>query len=427
MSDKPLLLIIGGGFGGLNLAKHIDRDKWRVIIVDKNNYHSFPPLFYQVATSGLDSSSISFPLRRELHKRSMRGVDFHYGEVSEIRTDRHEVVTQYETIHYDKLVIAAGSTNNFFGIKDLDKHVNTIKTTPEAIRCRNDMLTRLEQASVCTDPERRRKMLTFTVVGGGPAGVEVAGALGEMKRYIVPREYPGINRDEVTINLIEGSESILGFLPENLRHKAARSLEQLMVNVYTSRTLKTYENNLITFTDESIEPLYTESLIWTAGVTGCSFKLTGTDVTTGRGNRFVVDQYNRVEGIPDVFAIGDISLHTDERYPHGAPQLAQTAIQQARTLARNLNCGEWRYEFSYRDKGTMATIGRNRAVASIGRFKFSGYFAWLTWMMVHLITLMGMRNRIVVLINWIWAYFSFSSSLRLIMRQARLPLRHSGD
>lgn len=424
---RKRIIVIGGGFAGLNFIKRIDRKRFDVTVVDTNNYHSFPPLFYQLASAGLDAASINFPLRREMRTRHAKGCRYKIGTVSHIDVGNHTVHTQFESIEYDMLVIAAGSTNNFFGIKDLDKRVNTIKTTPEAIRCRNDMLTRLERAAVCTDPEQRRRMLTFTVVGGGPAGVEVAGALGEMKRYIVPREYPGIDRDEVTINLIEGSDTILGFLPEKLRHKAAQSLERLMVNVYTSRTLKEYDNNIITFTDPAIEPLYTESLIWTAGVTGCSFRLTGTDIAPGRGNRFVVDKYNRVEGIPDMFAIGDISLHTDEKYPHGAPQLAQAAIQQGRTLARNLNCGEWRYAFSYHDKGTMATIGRNRAVASIGRFNFSGYFAWLTWMMVHLITLMGMRNRIVVLINWIWAYFSFSSSLRLIMRQARLPLRHPED
>nr|WP_303330654.1 NAD(P)/FAD-dependent oxidoreductase [uncultured Duncaniella sp.] len=421
---RDTIVIIGAGFGGLELAKRLDKKKWNVVLVDRNNYHSFPPLFYQVATSGLDSASISFPLRREMRRGKMHGVDFHMGDVSEIRIGSKEVVTQYETISYDRLVIAAGTTNNFFRIPDLDKDVNTLKSTSEAIRCRNDILMRLERAAVCRDPERRRVMLSFTIVGGGPAGVEVAGALGEMKRYVIPKEYPSIKQEEVSINLVEGTDSILGFLPEKLRLRAEQSLKGLMVNVLTGRTMRSYKDNKITFAEENAEPIYSETLIWTAGVTGNTFRLTGTEVTPGHGNRFVVDEYNRVEGLDDVYAVGDIAIHTDQRFPKGVPQLAQGAIQQARTLARNLNSGEWKHVFSYRDKGTMATIGRNKAVAHIGRLQMSGLPAWMMWMAVHLLTLMGMRNKIVVFVNWIWGYFSFSSSLRLIMRQARYPLSH---
>ncbi len=421
---RDTIVIIGAGFGGLELAKRLDKKKWNVVLVDRNNYHSFPPLFYQVATSGLDSASISFPLRREMRRGKMHGVDFHMGDVSEIRIGSKEVVTQYETISYDRLVIAAGTTNNFFRIPDLDKDVNTLKSTSEAIRCRNDILMRLERAAVCRDPERRRVMLSFTIVGGGPAGVEVAGALGEMKRYVIPKEYPSIKQEEVSINLVEGTDSILGFLPEKLRLRAEQSLKGLMVNVLTGRTMRSYKDNKITFAEENAEPIYSETLIWTAGVTGNTFRLTGTEVTPGHGNRFVVDEYNRVEGLDDVYAVGDIAIHTDQRFPKGVPQLAQGAIQQARTLARNLNSGEWKHVFSYRDKGTMATIGRNKAVAHIGQLQMSGLPAWMMWMAVHLLTLMGMRNKIVVFVNWIWGYFSFSSSLRLIMRQARYPLSH---
>ncbi len=379
---RDTIVIIGAGFGGLELAKRLDKKKWNVVLVDRNNYHSFPPLFYQVATSGLDSASISFPLRREMRRGKMHGVDFHMGDVSEIRIGSKEVVTQYETISYDRLVIAAGTTNNFFRIPDLDKDVNTLKSTSEAIRCRNDILMRLERAAVCRDPERRRVMLSFTIVGGGPAGVEVAGALGEMKRYVIPKEYPSIKQEEVSINLVEGTDSILGFLPEKLRLRAEQSLKGLMVNVLTGRTMRSYKDNKITFAEENAEPIYSETLIWTAGVTGNTFRLTGTEVTPGHGNRFVVDEYNRVEGLDDVYAVGDIAIHTDQRFPKGVPQLAQGAIQQARTLARNLNSGEWKHVFSYRDKGTMATIGRNKAVAHIGRLQMSGLPAWMMWMAV---------------------------------------------
>ena len=417
---KEKIVIIGAGFGGLNLAKRLDKNKYDVVVVDRRNYHSFPPLFYQVASSGLEPSNIAFPVRREIRSRRMRGVLYRYGKVTEIDMAKRELVTQYERISFDKLVIAAGTTNNFFGNDTLDEHVYTLKTVPEAIRTRNAVLGRLERGSIETDPVRRKALLTFVVVGGGPAGVEVAGALGEMKRYIIKKEYPLISRDEVRVLLVEGTGKVLGTMSPASSDDARKALGELMVELKLNTMVKTVENGRVTFTDGT--GIDAETIIWTAGVAGVPFVLTGTDVRAGRGGRFTVDEYNRVEGLDGVYAIGDIAMHADERYPRGCPQVAQPAIQQARTLARNLNSGEFTRPFSYRDKGSMATIGRNRAVVDMGRMHFSGFPAWLLWMVVHLMSLMGMRNRAMVFLNWFWNYFNFGSPLRVLMRPSRLPL-----
>lgn len=424
-NTKPRLVIIGGGFAGLNLAKSIDKDKWDVTLVDRHNYHSFPPLFYQVASSGLESSSISFPFRREIRSRRVKGVHYRFGDVREIDCGRKEIHTQFETIAYDSLVIAAGTTNNFFNIPDLKKHVYTLKSVSQAIRCRNEVLDRLERAAIARDPAEKARLLTFVVVGGGPTGVEIAGALGEMKRYVVPREYPGISRDEVRVVLVEGTDSLLRTMSARSGKDARKALEQLMVEVQLGKTMESYDKGVVSFTDGTA--IRTETVIWTAGVTGESFTLSGTDVKPGPGNRWIVDEYNRVEGLEDVYALGDISLHVSEEYPRGCPQLAQVAIQQARTLGRNLNTGRFDKPFKYKDKGSMATIGRNRAVVDIGKTHFSGWFAWMLWMAVHLMSLLGMRNKIVVLLNWMASYFTFSAGLRLMLRPSKYPLRSYWD
>lgn len=423
--DKKKLVIIGGGFAGLNVAKKVDKSMYDVVILDRNNYHSFPPLFYQVASSGLEPASISFPLRREVTRRCYRGCSFHMGEVKSIDCARKTVSTRFETLHYDVLVIAAGTTNNFFGIADLEKHVFTLKSTPEAIRCRNEVLDRLERASLCSDPERRSSLLTFLVVGGGPTGVEIAGALGEMKRFVLPREYPGISPDEVKVILVEGTDRVLHTMSEDSSGKACEALRQLMVDIRLGQTMKSYADSTVTFADGTT--LRADTVIWTAGITGVGFKLEGTEVKASFGGRFEVDEFNAVKGLDDVYAIGDISLAMSEKYPKGHPQVAQVAIQQGRRLAENLNRPDRREPFEYRDKGSMATIGRNRAVADMGKMHLHGRIAWMAWMFIHLISLLGMRNRMVVLVNWIWNYFTFSTGLRLLFRPNRYPLRSYWD
>lgn len=420
-SDKPRMIVIGGGFAGLNFLKKLDTTQWDIVLIDRNNYHSFPPLFYQVASSGLDPGSISFPLRREMRRRHMKGVRYHMGEVKCIDTTKHQVHTQYETLNYDKLIIAAGSTNNYFNIPDLEKHVYTIKSTAEAIRCRNDILDRLERATLERDPATRRRMLTFTIIGGGPAGVEIAGALGEMKRYILKREYPSIDPDEVNVILLEGSDKLLRAMSEQSSAHALEYMGHLMVEVRLNTAVQTYENGVVHIADGS--EIISDTVIWTAGITGIPFEWIGKQPDKAPGGRIPVDEFNHVQGIDDVYALGDICYHADETWPRGCPQLAQVAIQQGRRLAKNLNKPHKKKPFKYNDKGTMATVGRNRAVADIGKMHFYGRPAWFTWMFVHLISLLGMRNKLTVLITWTWSYFTYSSSLRLLIHPTRYPKR----
>ena len=310
-STKKRMVIVGGGFAGLNLAKKLDKSLWDVVVVDKYNYHSFPPLFYQVASSGLEPASISFPFRREMHSSKYHGCSFHMGDVRRIDTGAREVRTQFETLSYDVLVLAAGTTNNFFGIADLEKHVYTIKSTPEAIRTRNEVLDRLERAALCTDRRERARLLTFVVVGGGPAGVEIAGALGELKRYIISREYPSIDPKEMKVILVEGTDAVLRAMGPKSSADALKGLTQLMVDVQLNKTMKSYADKVITFADGST--IETDTVIWTAGVTGVPFELEGTDVKPGRGARWEVDEYNRVKGLDNVYAIGDIALMTSQK------------------------------------------------------------------------------------------------------------------
>ena len=425
-TQKKRLVIIGGGFGGLTVARYVDKKQFDVVLVDRNNYHSFPPLYYQVASSGLEPASISFPLRREIRGRRYRGVSYRFGEVSEVDVAARTVRTNFETIPYDILVLAAGTTNNFFGIPDLEKRVFTLKSTPEAIRCRNEVLERLERASLCSDSALRRRMLTFVVVGGGPTGVEIAGALGEMKRYVLRREYPAIDPSEMRVILVEGNGRLLGAMSEKSGADALDALGQLMVEVWLGKRMQSYSDFVLAFADGTT--VETETVVWTAGITGVPLRFGGTEVRPDTSGRWKVDSYNRIEGIDGVYAVGDIALQTEPDYPRGLPQVAPVAMQQAKALARNLGRDDSSREpFIYYNKGSMATIGRNRAVVDMGRLHFSGRAAWLVWMFVHLISLLGMRNRTVVFINWMWGYFTFSSGLRLLMRPDRYPLRSYWD
>lgn len=423
MHDKEKIVVLGGGFAGLNFVKRIDKEKYDVALVDRHNYHTFPPLFYQVASSELDPTSICFPFRRELSKRKLRDVRFHIGNVEQVDVENKCVITNYEKISYDKLVIALGTTNNFFGNTELVDEVYTLKSTDEAIRIRNEILIRCERAAVEADEEKRRRMLSFVVVGGGPAGVEIAGAIGELKRYILKRDYPEIPTDNLNITIVEGSDKLLGTMSAEASATALKDLKQLMVNVELGRLMKTYKDNVLTFDDGST--LYSEMVIWTAGVTGSPVEIKGSEYQIGRGGRFATDDYCRVNGLDNVFAIGDINLLPTEKFPKGLPQLAQVAIQQGKYLAKNLNKGLWDKPFEYVDKGSMATIGRNRAVADLKKLHLSGFIAWLAWMFIHLISLLGMRSKMSVLMSWVWAYFSYNTAMRLLLFSAKHPRRSS--
>ena len=423
--EKQTIVIIGGGFAGLNLAKRLDKRKYSVKIVDRNNFHSFPPLFYQIASSALDVPSISFPFRREF-KKTRGGVTYHMGHVKNIDLTSRSVVTSYETLEYDKLVIAAGSTNNFFGMEGLEENVFCIKTSGEASHTRDEILDRLERGCIEKDPDRRKELLSFLVIGGGPAGVEIAGSLGEMKRDVLPREYPELDPDDMSVTLVEGADRLLSAFDAKLSQKAYVFLSQLHVDIRLNTVMKGYKNKMVSFADGHDE--YWETLIWTAGVMGEPMPGIPQEMV-GRGGRIIVDEYNRVKGAGgDVFALGDIAMMQLEDYPNGHPQLAQPAIQQARNLAKNLNSGEMKRPFVYNDKGTMATVGRNKAIAQVGKMTFTGWFAWLMWMFIHLISILGTRTKITVLLNWVWNYCTYSTSLRLLMRPVKYPLRkHWGD
>lgn len=417
MEKLQHIVIIGGGFAGLNLAKELDKNKFRVTILDKNNFHSFPPLFYQIASSGLEPSSISFPFRREM--RRLKNTNYHFGEVLEIDSKNSTVRTQFETIKYDQLVIASGTTNNFFNQPELKEKVHTLKSTAEAIRLRNEILDRLERACITTDRERRRQLLSFVVVGGGPSGVEVAGALGEMKRYILNKEYPEIDIDDVRVILIEGTDRFLRTMSERASHDAKVYLGHLMIETRLNCMMKSYENNVLHLSTG--EEIYCETLIWTAGITGNKINGISDDSIT-RGNRYIVDSNCKIKGYDNIYALGDIAYLEDESHPNGYPQVAQVAIQQAKHLAKRLNT-EADTAFKYVDKGSMATIGRNRAVCDLKFAYLYGRPAWATWMFIHLISILGMRNKVNVLINWVWAYLFYTTSLRLLIRPVKYPIR----
>lgn len=418
------IVIVGGGFAGINLCKKLDPKKYEICLIDRNNFHCFPPLFYQIASSGLVPANICFPFRREF--RNMRNVSYHMGHVKQIDPVTKTVTTSYETLSYDRLVLAAGSTNNYFGMQSLDTETFGIKTVAEATHTRDEILDRFERGALCKDRERRKQLLSFLVVGGGPSGVEIAGALGEMKKYILKKEYPELEPDDVTITLVEGTSHLLGAMSPKAQEKALKGLRELMVNVRLDTLMKDYTDKYVTFADGHKE--YYETLIWTAGVRGEAMPGLPPE-TVGPGGRILVDEYNRVKGYEDsLFAVGDIALMITPGYPKGHPQMAQPAIQQARNLARNLNEGSFRHRFVYKDKGSMATIGKNRAVADIAGTSFSGFFAWLLWLAIHLISILGMRNKLSVLVNWLWNYIFYSTSLRLLLRPTKYPKRrHWGD
>ncbi len=417
------IVIIGGGFAGLNLVKKLDKEKFRVMVVDRNNFHCFPPLFYQIASSSLASANICFPFRREFIKH--RNVTYHMGHVKDIDLKGKKVTTSYETLEYDRLIIAAGSTSNYFGMNGLANMTFGIKTVAQAAHTRDEIIDRLERGAMEPDPKRRKELLSFLVVGGGPSGVEMAGALGEMKKYILPKEYPELSPEDVRITLVEGTGKLLGAMREKSSAKALKYLQDLMVDVRLNTTMKDYSDKYVTFGDGTKE--YWETVIWTAGVKGEPMPGIPAECM-GRGGRIVVDEYNRVKGLDGVMAVGDIALMECDAYPHGHPQMAQPAIQQAANLAKNLNEGNFTHEFKYHDKGSMATIGKNRAVADLPGSSYSGVVAWLMWMLIHLLSILGMRNKVTVMLNWVWNYFNYSTSLRLLLRPTKYPLRrHWGD
>ncbi len=417
-SNQKRVVIIGAGFAGLNLAEKLSGKEIQVVLIDKNNYHQFPPLFYQVATAGLEPSSISFPLRKVFQHRG--NVHIRVANVQNVNPLTNEILTDLGIIQYDFLVIATGTDTNFFGNKDIEKFAIPMKSVSEALFLRNRILSNFENALSCSTEEERLGLLNIVVAGGGPTGVEISGTLADMKRTVLPKDYPELDFKQMNIILMEGSPKVLGAMSEQAAAKGKEYLQKLGVTVRLNTRVKDYDGQYVTLDND--EKIRTNTLVWATGVKGNI--LPGLDPSTIIKGRIKVDHFNKVETYPNIYAIGDVCTMSVEKFPNGHPQLAQVAIQQGKNLSKNLISilkNEKLKPFSYVDLGSMATVGRNLAVVDLPFFKFQGFFAWVTWMFVHLFSLLGTKNKLFTFINWVWNYFTYDQYLRLIIKPRKGP------
>lgn len=415
-NQKKRVVIVGGGLGGLRLAEDLYGSGMQVVLIDKNNFHQFPPLIYQIASAGIDPSSISFPFRQIFRKRK----DFYFrmAEARMVDSEKKILQTSIGKIDYDYLVLAAGATTNFFGNKNIEEWAIPMKTVPEAMGLRNALLSNLERALTCATEEERQELLNVVIVGGGATGVEIAGALAEMRRYVIPYDYPDMDSSLMHIYLIEAGDRLLAGLSQESSQKAYEFLKSMGVDIQFGKMVTDYRDHKVVMKDGTEIP--TRTFLWVSGIRANA--MPGIDEShLGRGFRFKVDEFNRIQGVEDVFVIGDQCLQTsDAAYPNGHPQVAQVAIQQAKNLAKNLkliNLGVDSSEltaFRYKNLGSMATIGRNKAVVEIGKFRSQGFFAWVLWLVVHLRSILGVKNKVMVLLNWLWKYVSYNDSIRMI-------------
>lgn len=408
------IAVIGGGFAGLRIARLLnDHEAYRVTLIDRNNYHQFQPLLYQVATANLDASNISFPLRN-IFQRS-RNVRIRIAEVQQVDPVNKTVHTSTGDIRYDMLVVATGADTNYFGNAQMQQYAFPMKSTLEALQLRNQLIRNFEDAVLATDPAVAEQLLTIVVVGGGPTGIELSGALAEIKKEMLPKEYPELDFTKMQIILLEGSDKVLGNMSKAASDKACAYLKDMGVIVKTNTLVQGYDGSQVQLKDGSTIP--SALVIWAAGIKGSV--PAGIDASViVPGNRIKVDAYNRVAGFDQLYAIGDIAFMPSEKYPKGHPQLASVAIDQATNLAenfKNMAQGKALKPYHYHNKGTMATVGRNKAVVDLEtpRISFQGYLAWVVWMTVHLFLLIGFKNRIVVFINWVYKYFTRNQSLSL--------------
>ena len=429
-TDKKRVVIVGGGFGGLKLANKLRNSDFQVVLIDRNNYHQFPPLIYQIASAGIEPSSISFPFRKNFF--------FRMAEVRSIFPEHKIIQTSIGKVSYDYLVLAAGATTNFFGNKNVEAEAMPMKNVSEAMGLRNALLDNFERALTCATDTERQELLNVVIVGGGATGVEIAGALSEMKNYVLPKDYPALPTSLMHIYLIEAGQRLLPALSEESSAKVEQYLRTMGVNVLLGKMVTDYQNHTVMLKDGS--SIATRTFIWVSGVMAQPVGNLD-EKHLGRGRRIVVNAFNQVEGLDGVFSIGDqcIMPEGDANWPGGHPQLAQVAIQQGNLLAKNLKRlaeGKEMKPFHYRNLGTMATVGRNRAVAEFSKMKFGGFLAWLLWLVVHLRSILGVRNKIIVLFNWLWNYMSYAQSLRMIIyakkakevieREQRLASTHWG-
>ena len=415
-NQKKRVVIVGGGLGGLRLAEDLYGSGMQVVLIDKNNFHQFPPLIYQIASAGIDPSSISFPFRQIFRKRK----DFYFrmAEARMVDTEKKILQTSIGKIDYDYLVLSAGATTNFFGNKNIEEWAIPMKTVPEAMGLRNALLSNFERALTCATEEERQELLNVVIVGGGATGVEIAGALSEMKRYVIPYDYPDMDSSLMHIYLIEAGDRLLAGLSQESSQKAYEFLKSMGVDIQFGKMVTDYRDHKVVMKDGTEIP--TRTFLWVSGIRANA--MPGIDEShLGRGFRFKVDEYNRIPGVEDVFAIGDQCLQTsDAAYPNGHPQVAQVAIQQAKNLAKNLKLINQGADssaltaFHYKNLGSMATIGRNKAVVEIGKFRSQGFFAWVLWLVVHLRSILGVKNKVLVLLNGLWKYVSYNDSIRMI-------------
>jgi NADH dehydrogenase len=414
-SSFPRIVIIGGGFAGISLAKKLRNKKVQVVLLDKHNYHNFQPLMYQVATGGLEPDSIAYPIRKIVQE--YKDFYFRLAEVREIDAENNTIYADIGELKFDYLVIATGSKTNYFGNKEIERNSMAMKTIPQSLNIRSLILENFEQALLTNDIDERHSLMNFVLVGGGPTGVELAGALAEMKKAILPKDYPDLDVRKMEINLIQSGDRILNTMSENASEKAEKFLLDLGVSVWKNVRVTGYDGKTVTTnSDLSFD---SATVIWTAGVQGALPHGLKADSFIKNVERIKVNQFNQVDGYDNLFAIGDIAVMISEEYPQGHPMMAQPAMQQGRLLAENvirlLDKKELK-PFVYKDKGSMATIGRNKAVVDLPNYKFSGVFAWFVWMFVHLFSLIGFKNKAVVFLNWVYNYIRFDREARLIMR-----------
>lgn len=417
------IVIVGAGFAGLKLARELNnKPGFEVLLIDRFNYHQFQPLFYQVATAALDASNISFPLRKVFH--NSKNVRIRLAEVQQVVPDQRQVITSTEVIHYDILVLATGADTNFFGNQQMASNAFPMKSTVEALQLRHRLIQNFEDALAVENAAQLEQLMNIVVVGGGPTGVEVAGALAEMRNYVLPKDYPELDFNKMNIYLLEGGDRTLSTMSEKSSKESCMYLKKLGVTIMTKTLVKDYNGQQVLLADGRTIPSGT--VIWAAGIKGNVPEGIDSSLVV-RGNRIRVDRQNKIEGSDSIYVIGDLAFMETPAWPLGHPQVASVAVQQADTLAENLKAMVRNIpvlkEFEYKDKGSMATIGRNMSVVDLPKPKmhFKGLIAWLIWMLLHLFLLLGVKNRVVVFVNWMYSYFTYDQSLRLIFKEFYKP------
>lgn len=412
-TQRPRLVVLGGGFAGLHLIRSLKKHDFQIVLIDKQNHHTFQPLLYQVATSGLEADSIAYPLRKPLNRHP----DYHFRmvEVKELKPEKNLVITSGGTLQYDYLVIATGALTNYFGMKDIEKHSLPMKSISDAIGIRNKLLHNYEAALLTNDPELKDQLMNVVIAGGGPTGVELAGAIAEFRKYIMPHDYPDLDIGSAKIYLIELMPELLPPMSDKASQKSEEYLKELGVIIRTDTKIEGYDGHVVR-TDKGNIP--TKLMLWTGGVSGAALPGLGDDVVTKKG-RIRTDASGKVKGYDNVFAVGDVAQMESEGYPQGHPQLASVAVQQGKFMATNLirhTRGKELKRFHYSNKGTMATVGRKKAVVDMKKWKFHGPMAWLIWMSVHLFSLVGFKNKLVTFTNWAWNYINHDRETRLIIK-----------